>query len=774
MASILDRPLPEITPLSPIRLHHDPAAGSLPEALREASSTRPSSIYSAALSSTGDKAVLVGEKDSHIEDIFKPFPPQEGIPHEENPLTVRAVTVGILLGSLVNASNVYLGLKTGFTFGASLFGAIFGFGIIKALTKLFPTTPHIGGGSVFGPQENSIIQASAAGAGGMTGLFVAALPAMYQLDLLSERPVDDFGRILTLTLVCSFFGLFFAVPLRKFFVINVARELRLVFPSPTATAVTIRSMHAVGSGAVDAMKKIKALGIAFFGALCHRVGSYYAPGILYDWHIFTWFYIWSGHTNAALAVENWGWMVEWTPAFIGSGMLVGLNVGISFFAGSVVAWGIIGPILITTGECVGISTPVEGDARWDDLVTFYSMSGIGEEGWVPSPRYWLLWPGVLILVAYSMTEFLVHVKVVWLGLKFAYKNACTQVNDALEKRKGKRSAFLERQGRRMDGDDGSLVADFAGPQDQVPGWVWVTGSAAMVAVAAVICKVQFNMGVELAVLACILGVAFAFLSIHGGAVTDITPLTASSKASQLVFGGVTSGQGLTIAGAQRANLIAGGIASGAADMSTALVSDFRVGFLLRTPPVKQFYAQAVGTMVAMFLAPGIFVLFMAAYPCVIHPEDFPADYICPFSAPSVGAWRAVAEAVTNPDLPIPLSSGIVACVLGGICVAQVLIKHFFLTGAREKYRRWLPNWMSIGIAFVIPATVYATATLMGAVIAHFWAKKWPANFNMYCFAVAAGMLAGEGLGGVVGAALELAGVSGSVLGTMVGCPGERC
>lgn len=65
----------------------------------------------------------------------------------------------------------------------------------------------------------------------MTGLFVAALPAMYQLDLLSKNPVDDFGRILTLTLVCSFFGLFFAVPLRKFFVISVARELRLVFPS---------------------------------------------------------------------------------------------------------------------------------------------------------------------------------------------------------------------------------------------------------------------------------------------------------------------------------------------------------------------------------------------------------------------------------------------------------------------------------------------------------------------------------------------------------------
>ena len=114
MANQFDRRLPEITPLSPIRLHHDPAAGALPEALRSTSSirTRPSSTYSrGGASITGDKTFLVGEKGEEVEDIFKPFPPQEGIPHEENPLTVRAVAVGILLGSLVNASNVYLGSR---------------------------------------------------------------------------------------------------------------------------------------------------------------------------------------------------------------------------------------------------------------------------------------------------------------------------------------------------------------------------------------------------------------------------------------------------------------------------------------------------------------------------------------------------------------------------------------------------------------------------------------------------------------------------------------
>jgi hypothetical protein len=71
-------------------------------------------------------------------------------------------------------------------------------------------------------------------------------------------------------------------------------------------------MHSVGTGAVEAMKKIKALGYSFIGAFIQRVVSYYAVGILYDWHIFTWFFIWSNYSNYAIVVENWGWMIEWT------------------------------------------------------------------------------------------------------------------------------------------------------------------------------------------------------------------------------------------------------------------------------------------------------------------------------------------------------------------------------------------------------------------------------------------------------------------------------
>lgn len=59
--------------------------------------------------------------DNFAADPFQPF---DDLPHESrNVLTIRAITVGILCGTLVNASNIYLGLKSGWTSSANLFAA---------------------------------------------------------------------------------------------------------------------------------------------------------------------------------------------------------------------------------------------------------------------------------------------------------------------------------------------------------------------------------------------------------------------------------------------------------------------------------------------------------------------------------------------------------------------------------------------------------------------------------------------------------------------------
>lgn len=113
-------------------------------------------------------------------------------------------------------------------------------------------------------------------------LFTSGFPAAYQLGLLSVHPKDDIGRLITFTICCAFFGLSFTQPLRKFYIL----KLKLVFPSGVAAAYTIHSLHVGKNAELTARKKTKALIYAFIFAIILRVVSEYAPGVLWDWHIF--------------------------------------------------------------------------------------------------------------------------------------------------------------------------------------------------------------------------------------------------------------------------------------------------------------------------------------------------------------------------------------------------------------------------------------------------------------------------------------------------------
>lgn len=96
-----------------------------------------------------DEKNYEGKEEAEMLNNLFPFPPLKGVPDEEQQLSIRALVIGIMLGAIVSASNIYLGLKTGWTFGASLFGGILGFAIIKPLSRIAPR--YLGGG-YFGPK----------------------------------------------------------------------------------------------------------------------------------------------------------------------------------------------------------------------------------------------------------------------------------------------------------------------------------------------------------------------------------------------------------------------------------------------------------------------------------------------------------------------------------------------------------------------------------------------------------------------------------------------
>jgi hypothetical protein len=121
------------------------------------------------------------------------------------------------------------------------------------------------------------------------------------------------------------------------------------------------------------------------------------------------------------------------------------------------------------------------------------------------------------------------------------------------------------------------VKDPALAKDLVKIWMWLPALIILLFLACLVMGVQYDMPVGESLLALFLAFFFSFLAIQStGAtgvyplgikktptnkVSDITPLTAASKASQVILGATTKGHGWTVEKAQTLNLIGGALAS---------------------------------------------------------------------------------------------------------------------------------------------------------------------------------------------------------------------
>ncbi len=258
--------------------------------------------------------------------------------------------------------------------------------------------------------------------------------------------------------------------------------------------------------------------------------------------------------------------------------------------------------------------------------------------------------------------------------------------------------------RRKSGDEvAEEDEDLSPPEDRVPTLWWTVGLALSTIMCVAILATMFHMNVGEAILSLILGFLFSFIGVQSAGTTDVNPVSTVAKASQLIFGGIAKGAGLAPGPARVMNLTAGVISAGAAAQSTDMTGDLKTGYLLRAKPRNQFVAQLVGSVVAVFLNVGLFILFTTASPCILHPSE---TENCTYGAPSVSAWAAVATAVTSPKLPIPPSSGYTSIALAIFAVISVVVKHLWIP---KKYWHWVPNWNAVGLAFVVPQVYYSIA-----------------------------------------------------------------
>ena len=153
--------------------------------------------------------------------------------------------------------------------------------------------------------------------------------------------------------------------------------------------------------------------------------------------------------------------------------------------------------------------------------------------------------------------------------------------------------------------------------DRIPFLWWTVGLAISTVMSCAILATLFHMNVGEAILALILGFIFSFIGVQSSGHTDVNPVSTVAKASQLIFGGITKGTGIGLQPAQTINLVAGVVAAGSAAQASDMTGDLKTGYLLRAKPRNQFVAQLCGSVVAVFLTTGLFILFTKAAPCIM-------------------------------------------------------------------------------------------------------------------------------------------------------------
>ncbi|ODQ50021.1 OPT superfamily oligopeptide transporter [Saitoella complicata NRRL Y-17804] len=468
---------------------------------------------------------------------------------ETQHLTLRSIVVGIAIGTLVTFSNCYFGLQTGWVSMMSLPSSLIAFATFKAFSSHLSTP--------FTPTENVLCQTISVAVGTMplaAGL-VGIIPAMEKLLTAEEGGPITFNvwQLMIWSAGVAFFGVFFAVPLRK----QVIIKEKLPFPSGKATATMISVLHAQPSRSPNSPgftekswgTKMKCLMYSFAASGIYTISTYFAPA-LRSLPVFDWITLYK--FNLA---EDWLWAFQPSLAYVGQGMIMGLPTTLSMLLGAIIGWGFLSPLSKSQGWAPG---PV------DD--------------WVEGSKGWLLWVSLAIMLSDAMISLLVVIV----------------------------RAFAAFTGRNNEPDPDAPPEELVSTNTIVIG---LFGSSVLCIVAI---KLVFGdiVPVYAIVAAILLALLLSVLGVRALGETDLNPVSGIGKISQLLFAFIVPRSNVN---AVIINLVAGGVAEAGAQQAGDLMQDLKTGHLLGASPKAQFQGQMIGSAFSVVLSAVIYKLYMHVY-----------------------------------------------------------------------------------------------------------------------------------------------------------------
>ena len=222
-------------------------------------------------------------------------------------LSLRAVVLSVLLAMVLAAANTYLGLFAGLTIATAIPAAVVSMAVLRVL----------GGGSIL---ENNIVQTGASAGSSIAAGVIFTLPALVLLGYWQEF---RYGWVLAIAGLGGLLGVLFSVPLRRSMIVDNP----LPFPEGKAAAEVLKAGENPGPG-------LRLLGFsAALGALV-KLAAESGLRIIPD-----------NATVAGFLGKYLGYMgTNLSPALLGVGYIIGLNIGIVVLLGSVLSYNIAIPL----------------------------------------------------------------------------------------------------------------------------------------------------------------------------------------------------------------------------------------------------------------------------------------------------------------------------------------------------------------------------------------------------------------------------------------------
>jgi putative OPT family oligopeptide transporter len=289
---------------------------------------------------------------------YQPYVP-ETVQMKE--FTVRAVLIGLVMTAVLGSANAYLGLKAGMTIAATYPAAVIGMALLRLM-------------------KGSLLEENIARTVGSIGESVAAgavftIPAFVMAGLWGGLTRENYWNSVALMMIGGTLGILFVTLLRRVMV----EDPELPYPESVAAS----EIHKAGQQGAKAAKILFAnMGFGGFMFLLGAI-NVFSPNNTFRVTISALgkklLLRTSTNPNVATTVTGGATFFsapDVSPAYLGVGYIIGPRLASLNFAGGVLAWGLLVPLLtFLVGPYIQAAQPAGKELPWTLLAgaIYYSI-----------------------------------------------------------------------------------------------------------------------------------------------------------------------------------------------------------------------------------------------------------------------------------------------------------------------------------------------------------------------------------------------------------------